>query len=69
MAMDIIYKHEANFDNENNFSMDLSSNNEIQNMIFKGGDEWLAAGLKIKIKTLEETEEYKQVEKVSDLIN
>ena len=38
-------------------------------MIFKGGDEWLAAGLKIKIKTLEETEEYKQVEKVSDLIN
>ena len=57
--MDIIYKHETSFDNENNFSIDLSSNNEIQNMTFKGRDEWLATGLKIKIKTLEETEEYK----------
>ena len=68
MSMDIIYKHETNFDDENNFSIDLSSNNEIQNMIFKGGYEWLATDLKIKIKTLEETEEYEQVKKVSDLI-
>ena len=66
--MDIIYKHETNFDDENNFSIDLSSSNEIQNMIFKGSYEWLATGLKIKIKALEETEEYKRVKKVSDLI-
>ena len=37
--MDIVYKHDTNFYNENNFSTDLSPNNEIQNMIYKGGDE------------------------------
>ena len=39
VVMDIIYKHETNVDNESNFSIDLSSHNEFQNMIFKGRDE------------------------------
>ena len=29
MAVDIIYKHETKFDNDHNFSIDLTSNNEI----------------------------------------
>ena len=47
MPMDIIYKNETKFDEDNNFSIDLTSNNEIQNMIFKESDESLAAGLKL----------------------
>ena len=69
MAMDIIYKYETKFDDGHNFSIDLSSNNGIQNMIFKGRGEWLATGLKLRFKKFEETDEYKEVKKVSDLIN
>ena len=38
-------------------------------MVFKERDEWLATGLKILIEKFEETEEFKQVKKVSDFIN
>ena len=38
MAMDIIYKYETKFDDHHKFSIDLSSNNEIQNMVFKECD-------------------------------
>ena len=39
--MDIIYKNETNFDEDNNFSIDSTSNNEIENMIFRERDAWL----------------------------
>ena len=38
MAMDIIYKYETKFDDDHKFLIDLSSNNEIQNMVFKECD-------------------------------
>ena len=44
--MDIIYKCETKFDDDHKFSIDLLSNNEIQNMVFKERDEWLATGVK-----------------------
>ena len=69
MAMDIIYKYETKFDDDHKFSIDLSSNNEIQTMVLKERDECLTTGLKLKFKKLEETDEYKKVKKVSDLIN
>ena len=69
MVMDIIYKYETKFDDDHNFSIDLLSNNEIQNMLFKERDEWLATGLKLRFKKFEETNKYKEVKKVSDLIN
>ena len=37
--MDIIYKYETKFDYDHKFSIDLSSDNEIQNMVFKERDE------------------------------
>ena len=69
MAMDISYKYETKFDDDHKFSIDFSSNNEIQNMVFKERDEWLATGLKLRFKKFEETYEYKKIKKVSDLIN
>ena len=70
MAMDIIYKTQTKFDNyNNNFSVNLSSNNYIQEMVFKRKDEWLVSGLKLVIRKFEQTDEYKQLKKVSDLIN
>ena len=69
MAMNIIYKYETKFDDDHKFSIDFSSNNEIQNMVFKERDESLATGLKLKFKKFEETDKYKEVKKVSDLIN
>ena len=39
--MDIIYKNETKCDEDNNFSIDLTSNNEIQNMMFRERDTWL----------------------------
>ena len=41
MAMDIIYKNETKLDKDNYFSIDLTSNNEIQNMMFRERDTWL----------------------------
>ena len=52
MAMDIIYKCETKFDDDHKFLIDLSSNNEIQNMIFKERDEWSVTGLKLRFKNL-----------------
>ena len=46
MVMDIIYKNDTKFDDDNNFSIDLTTNNEIQIMFFKEREEWLATGLK-----------------------
>ena len=48
--MDIIYKYETKFDDDHKFLIDLSSNNEIQKMVFKERDEWLATGLKLRFK-------------------
>ena len=36
--MDIIYQNETKLDEDNNFSIDLTSNNEIQNMMFRERD-------------------------------
>ena len=38
-------------------------------MVFKERDEWLATGLKLRFRKFEETDEYKEVKKVSNLIN
>ena len=67
--MDIIYKYETKCDDDYKVLIDLSSNNEIQSMVFKERGEWLATGLKLRFKKFEETDEYKEVKKVSDLIN
>ena len=63
MAMDIIHKYETEFDDDHKFSIDLSSDNEIQNMVFKERDEWLATGLKLRFKKIEETNENKEINK------
>ena len=62
MAMDIIYKNETKFDEEN-FSIDLTSNNEIQNMAFREHDELLVSSLGLTIKKFEDADEYTQVKK------
>ena len=46
--MDIIYKYETKFDDDHKCLIDLSSNNEIQNMVFKERDEWLATEVKLR---------------------
>ena len=35
MAMDTIYRYETKFDDDHKFSIDLSSNNEIQKWFLK----------------------------------
>ena len=69
MAMDIIYQNKTKFDKDSNFSIDLTSNNEIQNLVFREFDTWLVSSFGLKIKNFEDTAEYTQVKKVSDLIN
>ena len=68
MAIDIIYKNETKFGEDNNFSIDLTSNNEIQNIFFRERDAWLVSSLGLKVKKFEDSDEYKEVKKVSDLI-
>ena len=67
--MDIIYKNETKFDEDNNFTIDLTFNNEIQNMIFRERDAWLVSSLGLKVKKIEGSDEYKELKKVSDLIS
>ena len=69
MAMDVIYKNETTFDKDHNFSIDLTSNNEIKNMMFRERDTWLVSCLGFKIKKFEDSDEYAEAKKVSDLIN
>ena len=47
----------------------MTANNEIQDVSFKEHEEWLVTGLTLKTKKLEDSDEYKEVEKVSNLIN
>ena len=67
MAMDIIYKYGKKLDDDHKFSIDLLSNNEIQNMVFKERDEWLATELKLRFKKFEETDKYKEVKKLKKI--
>ena len=69
MTMDIIFKNETNFGEDNNFSIDLTSNNYIQDMVFKEKEEWLVSRLELNIKTIETKAEYTALRKVSDLIS
>ena len=69
MAMDIIFKNETNFGEDNNFSIDLTSNNYIQEVVFKEKEEWLVSGLELNIETIETKAEYAAIKKMSDLIN
>ena len=69
MTMDIIFKNETNFGEDNNFSIDLTSNNYIQDMVFKEKEEWLVSRLELNIKTIETKAEYTALKKVSDLIS
>ena len=69
MPMDIIYKNETKFDEDKNFSIDLTSNNYIQDMVFKGNEEWLMSGLQLKIEPIETKAEYSAIKKVFDLLN
>ena len=48
MAMDINYKYKTKLDDDHKFSIDLLSINEIQNMVFKEGNQWLATGLQLR---------------------
>ena len=70
MAMDIIFQKSIDFNENNNFSIYLTSNNEIQEIFFKGKDQWLMTWLDLKIRPLqvEDLEEYKDIKKLSDLI-
>ena len=63
MAMDIIFQKSIDFNENNNFSIYLRSNNEIQEMFFKGKEEWLMTGIDLKIRPLqvEDLEEYKDI--------
>ena len=69
MAMDIIFKNETNFGEGNNFLIDLTSNNYIQEVVFKKKEEWLVSGLELNIETIETKAEYAAIKEVSDLIN
>ena len=51
MVMDIIYKNETKFDEGNNFSIDLTSNYGIQNMIFKGIKKIRLFGIQLIMET------------------
>ena len=46
--MDVIYYKNADLDEEKNFSIDLTANNEIDGMFFKNEEEYLISGLEIK---------------------
>ena len=67
--MGIVFKNKTNFDEDDNLSIDLTSNNYVQDMVFKGKEEWLISGLELKIETIETKAEYSAIKKVSDLIN
>ena len=63
MAMDIIYKNETKFDEDNNFSIDLTSNKEIQNMIFRERDARLVSSLGLNVKKLKTATNIKKLRK------
>ena len=71
IAMDVIYNKNADLDEENNFSIDLTANNEIDGMFFKNKEEYLISGLEIKKQSVDLTKwnEFSTIKKNSDRIN
>ena len=70
--MDLIYKKEANLDEENNLSIDLLADHNIEGNFFKKKkDENVISGLKIKLKEVDLTtwSNFSTIEKISDRIN
>ena len=54
-AMDVIYNKNADLDEENIFSIDLTANNEINGIFFKNKEECLISGLEIKKRLVDLT--------------
>ena len=69
--MDVIYNKNADLDEENNFSIDLTANNEIDGMFFKNKEEYLISGLEIKKQSVDLTKwnEFSTIKKNSNRIN
>ena len=69
--MDVIYYKNADLDEEKNFSIDLTANNEIDGMFFKNEEEYLISGLEIKNQPVDLTKwnEFSTIKKISDRIN
>ena len=46
--MDVIYNKNADLEEKDNFSIDLTVNTEIDGMFFKNKEEYLISGLEMK---------------------
>ena len=67
---DFIYQTESNLDEENNFTIEISKNNNAEKEKFIGGDEYLLSSLDLKLKDEDIAKwiDYK-IEALSNLIN
>ena len=49
--MDVIYNKNADLNEKDNFSIDLTATNQIDGMFFKNKEEYLISGLEMKKTT------------------
>ena len=69
--MDVIYSKNGNHNEENNFSIDLTANNEIDGMFFNNKEEYLISELEIKKQPVDLTKwnESSTIKKILDRFN
>ena len=66
-----MYQKESNLNKEDNFTIEVSEKNNVENEKFIGGDEYLLSSLDLKLKDEDITKwmDYKEIEVLSNLIN
>ena len=69
--MKFFYRKEVDLDEENNFTLDISKNNNVVGQHFKSGEEYVITNLELVPKEVDLTkwENFEKVKKISDRIN
>ena len=66
-----IYQNEATSDKKNNFTIEITEKNNVEEETFVGGNEYLLSSLELKLKEddIMKWEDYKKIYELSNLIN
>ena len=69
--MEFFYKKEVDLDEENNFAVDISKDNNVGGQRFNAGEEYLISGLELLPTEVDLTrwEDFKEIKAISDRIN
>ena len=69
--MELFYRKETNLDDENNFTLDTSKDNNVEGQHFIGGDEYVIPNLGLILTEVDirKWDDFDRIKKISERIN